>query len=634
MLIDKDLILEAKEKFGTDAMNIIANDLKLEEFSEKDGKSLCPFHREDTPSFIWNRKDNSFHCFACGVNYGIIDHYMQFNNLTFLESIQKLFSFVGIKYQFGEKGVKTKKDYRYPKYDCCGSREKVDEYLGKRKISKETLDYCDVCQDESGNIVFNFFDTNDVLTLVKYRPSKKIEHETKSWCQKDADTRPLLFNMNRIDTTKPLLITEGEIDTLSIIEAGYKNAVSVPLGANNFGWIEENFEWLEQFDKIIIWSDNDKSGLSMRREACARLGTWRTLYVDLPNEIKLDNGEIKHPKDANEILFYLGSKGVLDFIDNAQELPITGIKDLSSIEDFDLEQAEGLYPRLKSIKDIVYKFLFGSVVLVTGLRGSGKSTAINQFFVCEPLEQGHDIFMFSGELSGAVLKSWIELTMAGPEKIKMKDDFVHIIDSQARKEMRDWYKGRIWIYNENSNKIDDILDKAIASTRKYGTKVWVIDNLMTLDIGASDKDINQKQKDLIVKLNKLALLYNVLIVLVAHPRKLMAGMELVTDDISGSGDLGNLAQYILSVRRFNQKEKAGEKDGKGNYKTGKEPIAEDAELNLMKNRYTGKIDKTKVFFNYASYRFYNTTSELNFRYKWNESKEPESMIDTRPSGPF
>lgn len=634
MLIDKELILDAKEKLGTDAMNIIAEDLKLEEFSEKDGKSLCPFHREDTPSFIWNHKNNSFHCFSCGTNYGIIDHYIQFYKLTFLEAIQKLFSSVGIKYQFGEKGVKTRKDYRYPKYDSCGSRKLVDEYLEKRKISKDTLDYCDVCQDSNDNIVFNFYDTNDVLTLVKYRPSKKVEHEIKSWCQKDADTRPILFNMNRIDVTRPLLITEGEIDTLSVIEAGYKNAVSVPLGANNFGWIEENFDWLEQFDKIIIWSDNDKAGLSMRREACARLGTWRTLFVELPSEIKLENGEIKHPKDANEILFYLGSKSVLDFIDNAQELPITGIKDMASIEDFDLELAEGLYPRLKSIKDIVYKFLFGSVVLVTGLRGSGKSTGVNQLFVCEPLEQGHDVFMFSGELSGAVLKSWIELTMAGAEKVKMKDDFVHIIDSQARKEMRDWYKGRIWIYNESSNKIDDILDKAIASTRKYGTKVWVIDNLMTLDIGASDKDLNQKQKDLIVKLNKLALLYNVLIVLVAHPRKLMAGMELATDDISGSGDLGNLAQYILSVRRFSKKEKEGEKDGKGNYKAGKEPIAEDAELNIMKNRYTGKVDKAKVFFNYPSYRFYNTVAELNYRYKWNKSEEPLSTIDTRSITPF
>ena len=32
----------------------------------------------------------------------------------------------------------------------------------------------------------------------------------KNWCQKGADTRPLLFNMNRVNISQPLLITEGE----------------------------------------------------------------------------------------------------------------------------------------------------------------------------------------------------------------------------------------------------------------------------------------------------------------------------------------------------------------------------------------------------------------------------------------
>ena len=45
---------------------------------------------------------------------------------------------------------------------------------GLRKISKETIDRTDVRQDEHGNIVFNFYDLNDTLCVVKYRPSHKI----------------------------------------------------------------------------------------------------------------------------------------------------------------------------------------------------------------------------------------------------------------------------------------------------------------------------------------------------------------------------------------------------------------------------------------------------------------------------
>jgi twinkle protein len=624
LLIPKELIISAKEKLGDEAAIIIANDLQLKEWNEKDLKSLCYFHEEQSPSFLWSHKDFAFKCFGCSMRYGIIDHFMKFYNLSYVSAVQRLFELTDTKYSFGEKGVKTARDYKYPFYDSTEDRSIVEKYWATRKISKETLDYADIQQDSHGNTVFNYYDTNDVLSLVKYRPSRKVgKEETKIWCQKDSDTMPLLYNMNRIDFTNgPLLICEGEGDCLSAIESGYKNAVSVPFGSGNFSWIQENWAWLELFDRIIVWSDSDKPGQDMRREVCSRLGVWRTLYVEPPMRVTDSEGKEVPVKDINEILFYCGKQKVLDLINEARELPIQDIEDLSAVEDFDIESTPGLYPGLESVEKIVYKFLFKSVILVTGKRGSGKSTLINQMFICESLNQGHDCFIFSGELGSSVLKSWIELSMSGPEKIKMKNDFVHVIDQQSRKEMREWYKNRIWVYNGNSNSSDDVLDKAIATTRKYGTKVWIIDNLLTLDLGADDKNILQKQKDFIVKLNRLALLYGVLIVLVVHPRKVMTGADLGTDDIEGSGSLGNLAQYILSVHRYNKKEKEGEKNGKGGYKIGKEPIEEDCAIEVMKNRYTGKVDIARCFFNYSSYRFFNNTKELYKRYKWNKDTSP------------
>ena len=40
---------------------------------------------------------------------------------------------------------------------------------------------------------------------------------------------------------------------LSCIEAGFTNTVSIPHGAENVSWIEFNWEWLENFDTIILW---------------------------------------------------------------------------------------------------------------------------------------------------------------------------------------------------------------------------------------------------------------------------------------------------------------------------------------------------------------------------------------------
>ena len=75
----------------------------------------------------------------------------------------------------------------------------------------------------------------------------KKEKISKYWAQKDADNDAgTLYLANKADPTKPLVITEGEIDTLSVIESGWQNVVSIPYGAgkNKDDWIEKNFDWL------------------------------------------------------------------------------------------------------------------------------------------------------------------------------------------------------------------------------------------------------------------------------------------------------------------------------------------------------------------------------------------------------
>jgi twinkle protein len=632
MLIDKDLIVKAKNNLGERAASIIAEDLKLESWDDTSLKGCCPFHKEDTPSFVWDSKPNSnfFKCFGCSRTYNIIDHYINFRKLSYLEAVELLFQETGEKYRFGERGLKSNRDYVYPDYVFDPNRKSAEEYLGKRKISIETLDYADVQSDSHGNIVFHFYDENDVLVLVKYRPSHAInkdKKEMKSWCQKDKSTKHVLYNMNRIDPTKPLVITEGEIDCLSVLESGYQNVVSIPLGSQDMQWIATNWDWLEQFEKIIIWSDNDDPGIKMRKDACSRLGAWRTLFVEIPKKIVTSDGKEHLVKDANEILYYLGEDAVLDYINNAQEIPVEGVDNLARVDEFDIENAPGLYSGIEGLDKVIYKFLFGSVVLVTGQRGGGKSSYVNQAFICESLHQGHDCFIFSGELSAPVVKSWLELVMAGREKIKMKDDFIHIIDKESKEKMRKWYDNRVWIYNDESNKVDDILDKAVSVIRKYGVKTILLDNLMTIDIGANGDNLLLKQKEFIVRLTNLAKLYNVLFVLIAHPRKIQSGMALVADDISGSSDLTNLAGYVVSIHRYTQREKEGEKDNKGNFKKGKEGVQFDVKVEIMKNRYTGKLGSWDLYFDYQSYRFYRTTSELFKRYKWNEDSSPLSTKD-------
>ena len=56
MLIDLEKIEQAKEAVAKETPEIIADLLRVEKWDAKNKKGCCPFHREDSPSFIWNRK--------------------------------------------------------------------------------------------------------------------------------------------------------------------------------------------------------------------------------------------------------------------------------------------------------------------------------------------------------------------------------------------------------------------------------------------------------------------------------------------------------------------------------------------------------------------------------------------------
>lgn len=370
MLIEREKILEAKEKLGDRNAFLMAEALELEDFDERNLKSCCPFHQEDTPSFIYNPKNYAFHCFGCSKSVDIIDVFM-LQGMTYLDACAKLFDEAKIPYSFGEKGVKTKPQYRYPKEELLPNKEKVYAYLALRGISKEIADKLDIRQDSHGNCVFNYYDSNDVLTMVKYRPSHAINKErgeVKNWAQKDADTAPLLFNMNRINTAMPLLICEGELDAASAIESGYTNTVSVPFGAGNFTWIEQNWEWLEQFDSIIIASDNDEAGKKMRKEVVYRLGSWRCKVVDIPTFFEKDNKRITI-NDVNEMMYWLGKEAVMAAIINAKDQPVASVVDFSDITEVDLSEIDGIYTGIHQFDSEMQRLYYGTFNIITGVNG-------------------------------------------------------------------------------------------------------------------------------------------------------------------------------------------------------------------------------------------------------------------------
>lgn len=624
MQIDREAILQAKEKLGDRNAQIIVEELGITDFDEKNMKCCCPFHQEDHASFIYNKKAFNFRCFgSCGRSYDILDVFM-YKGATYAEACKKLFELAEMPYSFGELGVKTKRHYRYPHEVPCTDKSKVYAYFEQRKISRETLDALDVRQDSEGNVVFNYYDTNDVLTMVKYKPSHKVQHgQAKCWCQQNSDTAPLLFNMNRINVNSPLLICEGEPDCLSAIEAGFKNAVSVPLGSSNLHWIDENLEWLDQFESIIICADNDDAGVKMQKECVPRLGSWRTKVVDIPAIPIGNTGRVT--KDLNEILYVCGKDKVLELILDAKDSPVPSVADLSDVEPTEYEDVDGVTTGLKAIDDELMRLFFGTLTIVSGQPGSGKSSLLTQL-ACNSLDNDISTWLFSGELPNGVEKSWFNYIFAGPrnitDAISRRGNPYKKISTTTLAEINKTYKGRWHIYRDD---YDNTLDKLIASmtdtVRKYGARCLILDNFMCIDTETSEEEL-RSQTDTIKKLIEFAKKYQVAVILVCHPRKMDAGTNVGIYDIAGTSNIVNLAHRTIGLRRVTD----AERENAAKYSEKRRQLLKyDVIVTVVKDRMFGRqnID-VGLYYDPASRRFFSDMNEYDRRFSWDkkEYKEP------------
>lgn len=617
LLIEKQDIEKAKEKLGDDNAHIIAALLGLGDFDTKNLKSCCPYHSEDTASFIYDKKRHRFHCFSCNKTVDIIDVLME-RGMTFLESAKYLFEKADIPYSFGEQDVRTKRNYKYPHEEPINDKKNVIEYWGRRGISKNVLDYLDIREDSHGNGVFNFYDTNDVLTMVKYRPSHTVDKHSgnpKTWCQKDADTAPLLFNMNRVNTSKPLLITEGETDCASAIEAGYLNTVSVPLGAGNLHWIEENWDWLDLFDSIIVWSDNDEAGINMRKECIYRLGTWRTKYISTPSYYEKDNGKRVPLNDINDCLQVGGADYVMQLISDAKDVPVKSVVDYSDIEELDISQMDGVKTGIKPLDNELLKIFYGTLTVLSGRPGSGKTSIIDQT-IAMTIDSGNPVFLYSKEMPERMSANWFNTIIAGrrnmEEHTTRDGKKYYIVPKKTQKKMQSFYNKKLLIYRDDEpNDVDSVLKSAEECVRKFGCKLIVLDNLMMIDLNCAESDKNTAQTNLINALIKFAAKFNVAVVLIAHPRKTQdTNSDIEMYDISGTSNIINLAMRSIGLRRVSKKEKCDPMSKWNKY---------DVVLTVIKDRLLGKADfQMGLWYDLTSRRFYTDYAEYDAKFAWDD----------------
>ena len=572
----------------------------------------CPYCGGGDSKDKWtssiNRRTGLFNCQrdSCKANKNIITLSQDFD-FSLGHEIDEYF-----------KPKKKYKTYKAPK-EPVKPKPPAIEYLERRGITAKIVEKYEITtkKDSDNILVFPFYDAKrENLLLIKYRNTnfQKGKDKAKEWYEPNG--KPILFGMNHCNLdNKTLIVTEGQIDSLSLAEAGIENAVSVPGGVNNFRWVPYCWNWISNFEKIIIFGDKEHGRITLVEDFKRRFTNKEIFHVR--------EEDYKDCKDANEILQKYGKEQLKTCVENAESEPLDFAIDFADIKDTDIFSIEKVKTGIKQLDNLLYGGLpFPGVVVVTGKTSEGKSTFASQILV-NAVNQGYECFAYSGELPADTFRAWTMFQMAGQQHVftyQTRDGYEGYSISKTNRELiNEWARGKLLVYDNtyiDSDNFSGIIEKVDKVIRKYGVRVILLDNLMTaLDLdGERSKDRYERQSSFTKRLARLAMKYEVLIILVAHKRKNINGDNDI-DEVMGSSDITNLATVTLSYGR------------------DKKIIDPQRKLKLLKNRLFGKVDTDGwiMDFDEKSKRIYGAGDDVNVKYGW--EKDTDDFVPTEET-PF
>ena len=336
-----------------------------------------------------------------------------------------------------------------------------------------------------------------------------------------------------------IYIVEGEIDALSLHEAGLHSVCSVPNGASKgsqrLEYLDNCWEYFVDKKEIVLCTDNDQAGLSLRNELARRFGQGRCSYVEFGDY-----------KDANDILVSKGASELREVISKARNFPIEGVLNINDIWDSVINYNEnGIknYSVRLGDSNRYYNISFGEWTVITGIPNSGKSDVCDQICINLAISENFRVAMFSPE--SFPYEAHIKRLA---NKINEKE--CNIEDLNNTKDFIEEHFYFVKIDFENLT-LKGILDAFKQLVFQKGVNICVIDPWNMLDHSAQ-RDFTYVGK-LLSEITQFCQQTNTHLFLVAHPRKMESvdGKYRVPNpyDISESSHFFNKAFSCITVYR-------------------------------------------------------------------------------------
>jgi twinkle protein len=405
---------------------------------------------------------------------------------------------------------------------------------------------------------------------------QKTRDKDKNFCVLGAKAQRF-FGQNLYPSGKKLIVTEGEIDCLTVsqVQDNKYPVVSIPFGCQSAHKVfKENLDWLLGFEEVIVMFDSDEAGQKAIEKLSGLLPLGRMKVARLPL------------KDPNECLLSGHPDYIIRAIWNADDYRPDGIMNAKDMQDILLKEGDDLkgyeFPWADDLTRRTQGIRKGEMLLLTAGSGIGKSTIARELAYTLHMRDHLRVGMVMLEESPKkTLRDLMSIHLSRPLHLMWND--------KTKAEVKEHYgevfgDGGFLLYDHfGSIESNRLLDKIRYMIVAGGCDFVVLDHITiavtTMEDGKGDERSTIDR--LMTALRSLVEETGAGLIIISHLRKTDSkscpfeqGGSISMDDLRGSGSLKQLPDTIIAAERNQQAEDEG----------GRNKLR----LRLLKCRFTGE----------------------------------------------
>jgi twinkle protein len=447
----------------------------------------------------------------------------------------------------------------------------IDGYytaLKVRGITEET------CRKYDYQVTDNYMDRPQ--QIANYRNSEglvvaqKIRDADKNFSILGEAKKMVLFGQHLWSGGKKLVVTEGEIDCMSVSQVQGNKFATVSLGQGATSGKKSllaAWDYLNLFDEIILMYDQDEAGQKAALECAESLPIGKVKIAKLPY------------KDANECLQKGEGKSIIDAIWQAKVWRPDGI--ITTQEVYERmkkgtkKKKTADYPFTK-LNDMTCGIRDGLVTICAGT-GAGKSTFIKEI-AFDLHKQGHKVGM-------VMLEEDEDITLCSLLSIHLNKNIVidedAITAEQFDKAMVEVFPDdhNINLYElKGVNTIDAVINNIQYMVKGFGCEYIFLDPISVLVAGATGQVADERRliDSIILTLSSLVRELGICLFLVSHLTRPQGkghedGGQVRISELRGSSSIAMLSDFCIGLQKLED-----------------DPHADIREIVLLKNRFTGE----------------------------------------------